>query len=56
MSTWETFRCPNCTEAFEVRIDLSFDRRLLISCPKCGHEQRVEIKAGHIAPTDETPK
>jgi putative FmdB family regulatory protein len=50
MSTWEEFHCPRCDQTFEIRIDLSFDRRMVAICPHCGHEQAVEIKDGRRLP------
>ena len=46
MSTWETFVCKLCNESFEVRIDMSLDRPLVVHCPNCGAEQRYLFKDG----------
>jgi hypothetical protein len=50
MSTWEEFVCPKCAKSFDVRIDLSFDRPIVVYCPYCGDEQRHEIKDGYLVP------
>ena len=53
MSTWETFHCPLCNDSFDMRIDLSLDRPLLVRCPNCGQEQRYVIKDGRKSTAEE---
>ena len=53
MSTWETFQCPACNDSFEVRIDISLDRPLIVHCANCGLELRYAIKDGRKSTPEE---